>query len=122
MKKIIGVLSLAVMMLTLSSCEVETSQNGDLDGFWHLEQVDTLATGGTCNFADKRVFWVFSSIAAAPQYITPADFSWSSTSHLRVWKMPSSKVEIDGKEYHTDCRNVEPPNAGSRHRYRLRTP
>lgn len=45
MKKIIGVLSLAVMMLTLSSCEVETSQNGDLDGFWHLEQVDTLATG-----------------------------------------------------------------------------
>ena len=30
---------------------------GDLDGFWHLEQVDTLATGGTCNFADKRVFW-----------------------------------------------------------------
>ena len=34
MKKIIGVLSLAVMMLTLSSCEVETSQNGDLDGFW----------------------------------------------------------------------------------------
>jgi hypothetical protein len=46
MKKIIGVLSLAVMMLTLSSCEVETSQNGDLDGFWHLEQVDTLATGG----------------------------------------------------------------------------
>ena len=50
-------LSLAVMMLTLSSCEVETSQNGDLDGFWHLEQVDTLATGGTCNFADKRVFW-----------------------------------------------------------------
>lgn len=46
MKKIIGALSLAVMMLTLSSCEVETSQNGDLDGFWHLEQVDTLATGG----------------------------------------------------------------------------
>ena len=32
MKKIIGVLSLAVMMLTLSSCEVETSQNGDLAG------------------------------------------------------------------------------------------
>ena len=46
MKKIIGVLSLAVMMLTLSSCEVETSQNGDLDGFWHLEEVGTLATGG----------------------------------------------------------------------------
>ena len=57
MKKIIGILFFAVMVFTLSSCEIETSQNGDLDGFWHLEQVDTLATGGTCSFADKRVFW-----------------------------------------------------------------
>ena len=57
MKKIIGIFFLAMMMFTLCSCEVETSQNGDLDGFWHLEQVDTLATGGSCSFADKRVFW-----------------------------------------------------------------
>ncbi len=57
MKKIIGILFFAVMVFSLSSCEIETSQNGDLDGFWHLEQVDTLATGGTCSFADKRIFW-----------------------------------------------------------------
>ena len=57
MKKIIGILFFAVLVFTLSSCEIETSQNGDLDGFWHLEQVDTLATGGTCSFADKRIFW-----------------------------------------------------------------
>ena len=49
MKKIIGILFFAVLVFTLSSCEIETSQNGDLDGFWHLEQVDTLATGGTCS-------------------------------------------------------------------------
>lgn len=40
-----------------SSCDIESSDNGDLDGFWHLEQVDTLATGGTCDYSDKRVFW-----------------------------------------------------------------
>ena len=57
MKKIIGIFFLVMMVFTLGSCEIETSQNGDLDGFWHLEQVDTLATGGSCSFADKRVFW-----------------------------------------------------------------
>ena len=25
-----------------ASCEIETSDNGDLDGFWHLERVDTI--------------------------------------------------------------------------------
>ena len=32
-----------------SACTLETSDNGDLDGYWHLEQVDTLATGGKLN-------------------------------------------------------------------------
>lgn len=53
----------AMMMLSLSllpflsSCELESSDNGDLDGFWHLESVDTLATNGTCDFSEQRVFW-----------------------------------------------------------------
>ena len=41
----------------LNSCEVEGSDNGNLDGFWHLESVDTLATGGRCDYCDQRVFW-----------------------------------------------------------------
>ena len=41
----------------LNSCEVEGSDNGNLDGFWHLESVDTLATGGRCDYSDQRVFW-----------------------------------------------------------------
>ena len=41
----------------LASCNVETSDNGPLDGFWHLEQVDTLATGGTTDYSSGYVFW-----------------------------------------------------------------
>ena len=44
-------------IVTLASCEIETSDNGDFDGFWHLERVDTLATGGTLDLSKKRVFW-----------------------------------------------------------------
>ena len=43
--------------LLLTSCDIETSNNGNLDGHWHLVRVDSLATGGTCDFSDARVFW-----------------------------------------------------------------
>ena len=43
--------------LMLASCNIETSDNGPLDGFWHLEQVDTLATGGTTDYSSGYVFW-----------------------------------------------------------------
>lgn len=43
--------------LFLTSCDIETSDNGDLDGHWHLIRVDTLATGGSCNLSESRVSW-----------------------------------------------------------------
>ena len=43
--------------ILLASCNVETSGNGSLDGFWHLEQVDTLATGGSTDYHKGYVFW-----------------------------------------------------------------
>lgn len=43
--------------LMFSSCTIESSDNGDLDGFWHLEQIDTLATGNSADFSKKYVFW-----------------------------------------------------------------
>lgn len=50
--------AVAVLLLgSLTSCEMETSDNGKLDGFWHLEQIDTLSTGGVCDYSNQRVFW-----------------------------------------------------------------
>lgn len=45
------------IIVCLMSCTVESSDNGKLDGFWHLEEVDTLTTGGKNNLSDKRIFW-----------------------------------------------------------------
>lgn len=39
------------------SCSLETDGSDDVGGYWHLESVDTLATGGVCNMASRRVFW-----------------------------------------------------------------
>ena len=46
-----------VALFSLSACEIETHDNGKLDGFWHLEKVDTIATGGVCDMSQQKVFW-----------------------------------------------------------------
>lgn len=45
------------IIVSLTSCTIESSDNGKLDGFWHLEEVDTLATGGVADLSEKRIFW-----------------------------------------------------------------
>lgn len=52
-----SLLAVLATPLLLVSCNVETSDNGPLDGFWHLERIDTLATGGTTDYHKGYVFW-----------------------------------------------------------------
>ena len=54
-------LMLPLAALALSACELETSGNGGLDGFWHLERVDTLATGGVADWSAETRFWAFQA-------------------------------------------------------------
>ncbi len=60
-RKAIGLFSL-MMTVAFSSCGVdfESSNNGPLDGFWHLESVDSLAVSdsmATVDYSNRRVFW-----------------------------------------------------------------
>ncbi len=48
--------SLPLAALLCMSCEFETSDNGDLDGFWQLRQVDTLQ-GGSADMRGNGVYW-----------------------------------------------------------------
>lgn len=43
----------------LAGCDVESSDNGDLDGFWILERVDSLSNNAVCDYSDHRAFWSF---------------------------------------------------------------
>lgn len=56
MRRLIYIIVLA-LVFSVTSCTIETSDNGDLDGFWHLERVDTIATGGVCDVRNNKVFW-----------------------------------------------------------------
>ncbi len=57
MKKTYLLLAASVIMATSCGDLLETSGNGDLDGYWQLAQVDTLATGATADMTGSKVFW-----------------------------------------------------------------
>lgn len=50
---------MAATVLSLASCDLETSGAGDFDGMWHLTRVDTIATGGVLDLSRQRIFWSF---------------------------------------------------------------
>ena len=54
MKKLLSILALSMLMV---SCELETSGNKELDGYWQMNQVDTLATDGVADTREALVFW-----------------------------------------------------------------
>ena len=47
------------MLLMLAACDIHTSNNGDLDGYWQLRSVDTLSSGMSCDMRDSMLFWSF---------------------------------------------------------------
>lgn len=59
MKCYIVIFFIGVCMLFVCSCELETSNNGDLDGMWHLVRVDTLSTSGVKYMEDDKIYWLF---------------------------------------------------------------
>lgn len=54
------IIILAAVLPFMQGCDVETSDNGDLDGLWHLTQVDT-AGGGSLDIRSEKRFWAFQN-------------------------------------------------------------
>ena len=54
MRNIICVLTLCMLLV---ACELETSGNKELDGYWQMSQVDTLATGGITDTREALIYW-----------------------------------------------------------------
>lgn len=71
-------LVLLAAAFSLGACSnFETSGNGDFDGYWQLETMDTLATGGTTDMHDSLVFWAVQHhlIELCSRQVDPQTFS-----------------------------------------------
>lgn len=58
MRRLVFLFSI-VCLAALSACDIESSGNGDLDGYWHLEQLDSLHNHQSVSYAGQQVFWSF---------------------------------------------------------------
>lgn len=45
------------LLLLVGSCDIEMSDNGDLDGMWQLTAVDTLSTKGHRDMRETNTTW-----------------------------------------------------------------
>lgn len=50
-------LLLALAACLFAGCEVHTSDNGDLDGYWQMTQLDSLASGKIQNMKGSGIFY-----------------------------------------------------------------
>ena len=57
MKKIAEFCFFSMMALVMTGCEIHTSNNGDLDGFWQLRSIDTLSTGASADARERMIYW-----------------------------------------------------------------
>ena len=46
-------------LILLASCDLETSDNGKLDGQWHLIQIQDLTTNQTQDLTQQYYYWQF---------------------------------------------------------------
>ena len=46
---------LMAMTFTFTACELETSGNGDLDGLWKMQGIDSLASGSFVDMSQRQV-------------------------------------------------------------------
>lgn len=52
-----GIIYAIILSAMLAACSLHSSDNGKLDGFWSLRQVDTLSSGTSVDYSGERVFW-----------------------------------------------------------------
>lgn len=46
-----------ITCITIMSCTLETSDNGKLDGFWQLQQLDSLPSNVSTNMKEQDIYW-----------------------------------------------------------------
>lgn len=110
-------------MVLFASCSIETSDNGDFDGFWHLERVDTINTGNSADLSKDYIFWGVqdkliqleadsmryffrfaqssdSIVLSTPYVSKPNDAGWQGADTLLTDPTPLNHFGVEGLEVH----------------------
>lgn len=80
---------MAVLTLSIASCEMETHSNGQLDGFWQMHTIDSIAEGKTVNMVPSRRFWSFQA-----KLLKTSDYTGASTTILLRFKHDGDTLHL----------------------------
>lgn len=80
---------MAVLTLSIASCEMETHSNGQLDGFWQMRNIDSIAEGKTVNMVPSRRFWSFQA-----KLLKTSDYTGVSTTILLRFKHDGDTLHL----------------------------
>ena len=105
MKKLLYIFITAAM---LTACEFHSSDNGDLDGFWQMTQMDTLSTGGSEDVRESLIFYSFEVDLMTAQRLNYDDvyFRFSHTSDSLILYDPTDGGRTDNAI--TDVSELQP--------------
>lgn len=91
--------------MLLTSCELRTSDNGKMEGFWILDKVDTLSTGGSCNVLEQINTWSFQfdllelrNIRNEKDYVCRFSYTADSLIVSEIYGTASDLKVTDAKE------------------------
>ena len=95
MKHLVYILPLC---LILAACEFHASENGDLDGFWQMTQIDTLETGSETDVREDLLFYSFYvhlMTAETPSYTAYFRFTKSADSLILYSPTDGGRTDND---------------------------
>ena len=76
--------------ILLSACDVERSDNDDLDGFWQMQSIDSITNGHTADMQGRGIYWSIQKdllearVAKGDTYAVLFLFDYQNTT-LRVY-------------------------------------
>ncbi len=111
-KKSLYILSIFITGMIFISCEIETSGNGKLDGYWKLCSIDTLSTGNRSDLTEKSIFWAVQSDILSAQdneksLSTKYLFRFTHTTDSLILYNPQLYDKAEGNKEITDTEIIK---------------
>ena len=57
MRSFYNIISLLFCCTLFACSHFESTDTGDLDGFWHMERIESMPSGDVTDLSSKRLFW-----------------------------------------------------------------
>lgn len=107
-----SVIAYFALCMAMISCDIETSDNGNLDGFWQLTQIDSIANNKSVLVKESQIFWAIQTDVMEVRNISAGDtkilFRFNKTGNQLTIHTPYMEKDKDHRELLSDSTVLKP--------------